>query len=257
MRFFFIDAEELQSPKPAIYGGDVQHIRNVLRLGPGDRIGLLDGDGMAYDARIRSLSPRKVTVTILGVSRHPVPPEGTIGIAQALLKDKKMDGLVRQLTELGITDWLPFISERSVSRPDAARWHRRIERWRSIAREAVKQCRRPTVPRIHDPMDWDALLSASNDWDRIFLFWEEARQPFERPDIVAGNRDAPHRVLLVLGPEGGFSEAEAGRAQDCGFVPVSLGPRIMRAETATIAACTLAQYFFGDLQTAGVWYPRR
>ncbi|MGD8252394.1 MAG: RsmE family RNA methyltransferase [Desulfobacterales bacterium] len=255
MRLFFIDAEELQRREPAIYGGDVQHIRNVLRLGPGDRIGLLDGDGMAYDARIRSLSPQKVTVTILNAFRHPNPPEGSIGIAQALLKDKKMDGLIRQLTELGITDWLPFISERSVSRPDAYRWQRRIERWRSISREAVKQCRRPTVPRIYDPMDWDALLAASGDWDHKFLFWERARHPFDRLNIVADNRNHRHRVLLVMGPEGGFSEKEAVRAEDWGFVPLSLGPRILRAETATISACTLAQYFLGGFQTGGGLHP--
>lgn len=247
-RFFFIDPEQMKHSEPAIAGSDVRHIRKVLRLQSGDRIGLFDGRGGEFEAKIRGLFSDRVTVEILETKPVYETEGAEIGVAQAFLKDRKMDGLIRQLTELGISEWIPFVSERSVSRPEENRLEHRIERWQKITREAVKQCRRSTIPRIHGAMDWDGLFDEARKWDLKYLFWEQAETPFTEPNGAEGDGPGFKRVLLVLGPEGGFSETEAIRAGEKGFKLVSLGPRILRAESATVAAGTLAQYLYGDLR---------
>lgn len=249
MRLFFIEPGQLEHERPAIVGSDVRHIRKVLRLQPGDRIGLFDGRGGEFEARISSVSSDRVTVKILETRPVRKALGAEIGIAQAFLKDKKMDGLIRQLTELGMSEWIPFISERSVARPEANRLAHRVERWQKIARESVKQCRRSTIPRVHGAMDWNGLFDEALKWDLKYLFWEQAEKPLSLPNAAVSDGTGFRRVLLVLGPEGGFSEAEAIRAEEKGFLPVSLGPRMLRAETATVAATTLAQYLYGDLRS--------
>lgn len=251
MRHFLIDPEQLAREAPTITGPDVQHMRRVLRLKPGDRIGVLDGLGAAYEARILTLDANKATIQVIGLLGDVLTtPAVEIGLAQALLKDKKMDLLVRQATELGVSDWMPFVSGRSVPRPDPGRLARREERWEKIAREALKQCRRPVLPRIHPTAGWEELLAAGADWHLRYFFWEGARgklAPPERPGTPG-----PCRVLLVCGPEGGFSREEADRAVSAGFLPVSLGPGILRSETAAVAVLGIAQYLFGDMGE-GAW----
>lgn len=247
MRYFLVDPEAIETGTPSITGSDVRHIRKVLRLGPGDRIGLLDGRGKAYEAQIKGVYVDRVAVEIIAV-RSAAQDQGVeIGVAQALLKDKKMDGLIRQLTELGITDWFPFVSERSIPRPASDRSQHRVNRWQKIVRESVKQCRRPTVPRVHEPTTWEELLAATRAWDLKLLFWEAAEASPPAPPIGRASH-AVRRLLLVLGPEGGFSKAEVEQAKADGFATATLGPRILRAETAAVAACTLAQFLYGDLR---------
>ncbi|MFZ7126286.1 MAG: RsmE family RNA methyltransferase [Desulfobacterales bacterium] len=248
MRHFLIDPDQLDRARPSIIGPDVRHIRKVLRMKPGDPIRLSDGRGRIFDGRISGLSPQKVWVEILREEKPAESPAGPfIGVAQALLKDKKMDGLVRQLTELGVVSWIPFVSDRSVPRPDEGRMEHRIERWRKIAREAVKQCRRPAPPLIREVLDWEGLFTEAANWDVRILFWERSSTLLDSRSDPAGQKAPRLRILLILGPEGGFSDAEADRANRRGWMSASLGPRILRAETAAVSACALAQYLFGDM----------
>ncbi|MBS0014051.1 MAG: RNA methyltransferase, partial [Desulfobacterales bacterium] len=164
-------------------------------------------------------------------------------VAQGFLKDKKMDDLVRHLTELGVTRWIPMITRRTVARPDARRMKKRMERWQVIALEAIKQCDRSMVPDIAPVMDFSEVLTLGATVDLRLFFWEAARAP-----LAAPGEDGPGSILLLLGPEGGFTQNEAADAEAAGFFAVSMGRRILRAETAAIAACTLVQHVFGDLQ---------
>ena len=118
MRYFFIEQSELSGTTAVISGSDARHIKTVLRLKPGDKIGLYDGRGVEYRAEIISFSPERINVSITDSFPSSAESPIQIAIAQAFLKEKKMDGLVRQLTELGITKWIPFFAERSISRPD-------------------------------------------------------------------------------------------------------------------------------------------
>ena len=165
-------------------------------------------------------------------------------MAQSFLKEKKMDTLVRQLCELGMAKWVPFFSERSVSRPDKERLAGRINRWRKISIEALKQSRRTELPEINDVLTYDEVLALADECDLKIIFWENEPIPFQVPEISKPDIET---ILLVLGPEGGFTEDEIRSAKVHDFVTGGLGPRILRAETAALAACTLVQYVIGDM----------
>ncbi len=233
--------EKINQAHPVITGTDAGHISRVLRLKTDQVIELFDGSGRGYHARIVSVSPHEVGVAIESSYTLLSESPAHITLAQGMLKDRKMDDLIRQLTELGIDCWMPFYASRSVPSPGPKRLEKRLERWEKIAVEAVKQCRRGRIPQIHPVHDLKAVLAASGTCDGKFFFWEDTHHAFITP------RRAMRRIMLVVGPEGGFASQEAQLANAHGFLTVGLGPRILRAETATLAALTLAQYCWGDM----------
>ncbi len=245
MKCFYIDPSSFAAPSLVISGSDAKHIKNVLRLKPGDKIMLFDGKGLEYEAEIVALASKNVEVSVIqslsSASESPVQ----IIVAQSFLKDRKMDGLVRQLTELGIAKWIPFISDRSVPRPDKKRLADRTKRWKKIAGEALKQCRRSCVPEIGSTVSFENILNIGRMCDLKIIFWENETVPLDFTFLPHIRNDGT--IFVMLGPEGGFTPHEVEIARASGFITAALGPRILRAETATIAACTLLQYFFGDL----------
>ncbi len=245
MRYFFIDPSRVTNPMVSITGSEAHHIKNVLRLKPGDGVKLFDGTGFEYEAVIVSLSGKSVAVEIKGRARAAAPCGAHLIVAQAFLKEKKMDDLVRRLCELGMAQWVPFFSSRSIARPDAKRLAGRVQRWQRIATEAVKQCRRIDTPRIENALSFEETLAFGNRCDLKIVFWEGGSDPLKR-DLSPPDKPLK-KILLMLGPEGGFTEQEIGQLRDNGFVTAGLGPRILRAETATVAAVTLVQYLFGDM----------
>ena len=248
MRYFFIDPQDLQRSRVTIGGKEARHMGKVLRLKPGMVVGLSDGCGMQGEARIQSLTRDQVVLEVLRRFPSRREPAGELVVAQAMLKDQKMDLLLRQLTELGMTGWLPFISERSVPQPDERRQASRAARWARIAREAVKQCRRGRIPELSPVGRLDDVLEAGSRFDTRIMFWEGARQSL--PMMAESDPAGARRVLMIVGPEGGFSDKEASAAEQAGFRLATLGPRILRAETATVAAGTLVQHLYGDLRKA-------
>ena len=157
-----------------------------------------------------------------------------------------MDDLVRKLCELGVARWIPFFSQRSIARPDASRLAGRSRRWHRIAAEALKQCRRIDLPAIAAACSFNEVLDYSKACDLKIVFWENESAPLRR-DIESKEKPSNGKILLMLGPEGGFTRGEIELAQRSGFIVAGLGPRILRAETATLAAVTLVQYLFGDM----------
>jgi 16S rRNA (uracil1498-N3)-methyltransferase len=248
MRYFFVEPGELARPVVAITGQEARHMGKVLRLKPGMVVGLSDGCGLQGEARIAKITRERVDLTILRRYPSQREPRGELAVAQAMLKDQKMDLLVRQLTELGMTAWRPFISARAVPQPEAGRRAARSERWDRIAREAVKQCRRGRVPAIDPVGQFADILKESRRFATRIMFWEGARQSLPPASPSAGEGSCS--IFVVVGPEGGFTEEEAATAEKAGFVLASLGPRILRAETAAVAACTLVQHLYGDLTLA-------
>ncbi len=246
IRRFFISADQLQYPVSTLTGSDFNHLKNVLRLKTGDQIALFDGSGTEYTGRIADLSGGEATVEILE-KREPSTCEAVrIGIAQAFLKDKKMDLLIKGLTELGIHGWQPFFSERSVPTPDRKRLASRADRWEKIMREAVKQCRRTRLVEIGPAVSFEEVLRSGASADAKIIFWEKAAELLNEKKFAASKKNI-RSVYALIGPEGGFSEKEAEMAVNEGFVAVGMGPRILRAETAALAAAVLLQYHFGDM----------
>jgi len=248
MRYFFIEQPKVGGPLSLITGSDARHIKTVLRLKSGDTIGLFDGEGFEYTARIESVSSKRVEVAVLQRLRSTAESPVKITVAQAFLKERKMDSLVRQLTELGITRWIPFFAERSIPRPAKTHLAARRERWEKIVREALKQCKRGRIPEIGEAASFEEVLTLSKTSDLKITFWEEESTPVNASlsDLSGPEREIKN-IFVLLGPEGGFTVREIENAGDSGFVTASLGPRILRAETATVAACVLLQYLYGDM----------
>jgi 16S rRNA (uracil1498-N3)-methyltransferase len=246
MRFFFTEKPMTLGEKITVRGSDARHIRKVLRLQPGDDIGLFDGLGTAYTARIDSFIRDGVVVEVRSSVPAMTDSPVQIVIAQAYLKDKKMDGLARQLTELGTAKWIPFFAERSVPALDRRRLAGRLERWQKISREALKQCKRGRLMAIEPVAGLqDVLLQARSCAVKI-LFWEDQPRPLSLQETFQQGA-APEGIFAILGPEGGFSPAEVEAAVAEGFLTAGLGPRILRAETAATTAAALLQFLFGDL----------
>ncbi len=231
---------------PVITGNDAAHIVQVLRHKVGDFIALFDGHGNEYEAEIMTLSPGRVQVSIL----RQIAAEGEapiqIIVAQGFLKEKKMDLVVRQLSEIGAAHWIPFPAGRSVAVPNKKRILHRKERWEKIAVESAKQCGRNRVLTIDPTPSFEQLLNKCSDCEIRILFYEKEPRCFDAA-LVETNIRQGSKIAIILGPEGGFDPQEIQTARDNGFVTAGLGPRILRAETAPIVACTLVQYIFGDL----------
>ncbi len=246
MRRFYLSPDALTAPEPVLTGPDANHIKNVLRLQPGHGIAVFDGQGNAWEANIRTVDPDRVTIAL----GNPLPSHtdgpAPIILAQALLKANKMDPLVRQITELGVAHWAPFMAERSVPSPDSKRMEKKRSRWRTIAQEALKQCGRNRMPEINGIVSFDHILTMSKDCDVRLIFWEDETAPVDLRSLAQAI-PRPGRILIILGPEGGFTPSEIARARTANLQCATLGPRILRAETATLAACTLIQFLFGDL----------
>jgi 16S rRNA (uracil1498-N3)-methyltransferase len=246
MRHFFIEPAALLKPTVAIDGSEVRHIKKVLRLKPGDSIRLFDGEGFEYEAMIHRFVDDRVELKIIhklqGTKEAPVQ----IAVAQALLKEKKMDHLLRHLCELGLTQWIPFASERSIPRPGEKRMAARMERWNKIIKESSKQCRRAKLPEINKMLAFAEVLDYGRACDLMVVFYEN-ESALLNSIILRAAPQHPRKILMIMGPEGGFSDQEIIKARTAGCLVAGLGPRILRAETATIAAITLVQFLFGDM----------
>ncbi|MBA3036089.1 MAG: RsmE family RNA methyltransferase, partial [Desulfobacterium sp.] len=213
MRLFYIEQSELASPNPSIRGVDARHIINVLRLKPGDSIELFDESGIKYEASIVAVSSARVEISVVGQSNQTVASFLEIVVAQSFLKESKMDSLIRQLTELGITKWIPFISERSISRPDDKRLYNRTKRWESIAKEATKQCKRAKTTKIGKTVSIKEILSLEQGFDLKIIFWENEKNLLDIKNLTATHKDI-NKILIILGPEGGFTDSEIEKAKE-------------------------------------------
>lgn len=243
MQKFIIPKIKTIPCRSAIHGQDARHIIKVLRLGKGDILSLTDGCGMDFTAKILQGTARQIELEIFESTRSAAESPVRLTLCSGMLKNRKMDMVVKHATQLGMNQWIPFFCDRSVPGPDDRRLEKRIERWQALAKESLKQCRRSTVPDIAPPCSFQQALSRTRDDDLKIAFWEKADTGFDR--LIPSEK--VNRITLLIGPEGGFSPAEISLARADGFRACSLGPRILRAETAAISGCTLIQHLFGDI----------
>lgn len=247
MRRFFSHNTPTVGEETTITGQDARHLARVLRLKPEDDVVLLSGDGREYLAKIVRITPGEIKATILSERPSNAEPDIDLTVALGFLKEKKMDDLVRQLTELGMSRFHPFFARRSVSRPDSTRMSTRVRRWEKIAKEAIKQCRRGSIPEIKPAVPLDEVLSLASTDDVKILFYEGEPRQTSFPSAASIRINEPLKATIILGPEGGLTENEVSAARSAGFSICSLGPRILKAETAAVAACALVQYVYGDM----------
>ncbi len=226
-----------------IKGQDALHMSKVLRLNTKDRIEVTDGNGNDFLAEIQSLTHDIVAIKILEQIKSKTESELKITLCTGMLKDKKMDMIIKHVTQLGITKWIPFFCKRSIPTPDLKRIEKRHARWQTISRESLKQCQRSYLPRLMLPVSFETLIEKTNAYDLKIAFWEKASRPLKKVE----HYDSVKNIMILIGPEGGFTQEEIRLAKEKEFLSYSLGPRILRAETASISACTLIQHLYGDI----------
>ena len=223
---------------------EAKHACRVLRLHVGDEIQALDGKGGRFQARIAELHDDGGTVEIL----RALPSNESamrLTVYQGIPKAEKMELLAQKLTELGVARFVPVRMERCVVKLDAKEAEKRAQRLERIAQEAVKQCGRALPMEIAPAMDFGAALSDMQKQDLLLTPWEEA-QGLRMTDVRQKMPNVTH-CGIVIGTEGGISEQEIERMKAVGAIPVTLGTRILRTETAAIAAATLAMALWGDI----------
>jgi len=244
MQKFLLPNESMDNEKAFIKGQDARHMYKVLRLKPGDPVLLTDGKGTDYDGVILSLAPGLIKLRLTG--QYPSTTESSLflTVCCGILKDKKMDLVIKHLTQLGVVEWIPFFCERSIPTPDSKRLKKRTQRWDAIARESIKQCRRSCLVTIPEPKKFQEILDMSDSFHQKIAFWEKSNLSLTR---LSPQQHPDSRVIILIGPEGGFTDTEINLARTKGFKAYSLGPRILRAETAAICATTLVQHLLGDI----------
>jgi len=234
---FFVPGARERGERVRIEGGDAHHITDVLRLRAGDRIEVIDSTANAFVAELEGDGAELVARLV--ETSTPLPVERLrVDVAQALPKGAKMDLVVEKATELGAAAIHPFTSERTIVRvagdEKAARWNR-------IARSAAEQSGRRRVPPVETPVSYAELLERFGRYDLVLFAWESTdRDPLRErlAQLLRGVRT----VLVVIGPEGGFTHAEADAARARGASIISLGPRILRTETAALALLAVLAY---------------
>jgi 16S rRNA (uracil1498-N3)-methyltransferase len=225
-------------------GDESHHLVAVNRANPGDTVTAFDGHGAEWICTLKEPDKRAARLQVRFSQRaKPLPYSITLG--QALPKGGFMDAIVRKATELGVSRIVPLESERTQVHLEADRGDRKIEKWQVAALEAAKQCGNPWLPEIAPIQDAAAFMEASKGYDLKLI---ASLQPGARSlKIVLGTfrtaqGRAPANVLWLVGPEGDFTPAELSRAMSCGFVPVTLGPLVLRCETAAVYAISVLSY---------------
>ncbi len=247
MNRFFVSQASLESGGTVAITDDqdVKHIRKVLRLRPGDSLEVADGKGREAVAVITDLTDAAVTVKIEAVLELQRESPLEITLFQALPKGSKLETVFQKNTEIGVSAFVPVISERCVVRiADLEAERKKHVRWQAIIDEAAKQSKRGALPRLEKLMELKAAAGFLEGYDLVLV-------PHTGSGVVSLGEALPkgtvRRAAVFIGPEGGFTDEEAGRLAEAGAVPVTLGPRILRTETAGFVISSILQYVYGDM----------
>ena len=242
MHRFFIP--QLYNEEMTITGVDAKHIGKVLRMQPGDKLQIVSDDGVSALAEVAAITESTVTVRCLEKLAESHEPAVKITLAQGLAKGEKMDFIIQKAVELGAYSIVPVAMEHSVVRLDGAKADKKVERWQKIAEAAAKQSKRDIIPQVQDVQTIKEMLANNDCKTKIIAYECEDRMSLKTALREAGQMED---LLLIIGPEGGISEGELTKAREAGAVPVSLGRRILRAETAGLVAMSAIFYETGDL----------
>ena len=242
MASFYLDGPHAEGEIAPLAAEESKHVLKVLRMEIGDALCAIDGCGGRFEAKIEAVEKDTVRVRLL--SRLSDNESGLkITLYQGLPKADKLDFIVQKFTELGGSCVCPVKMERSVVKSDAKDGIKRRERLEKIAREATKQCRRAKAPEITEPISWKQAFARMRGHDLVLVPWEDARGTRMKDIVLPELRD----VGIVIGPEGGMTAQEVEAMQAIDAQAITLGPRILRAETAAVASVTMAMTLWGDL----------
>jgi 16S rRNA (uracil1498-N3)-methyltransferase len=238
----YVDATLATGARVALAGPAAAHVRRVLRLEAGDALTLFNGDGLDYPSRIASSGRDAVEVEVLGTAAARAESPLAITLVQGIARAERMDLVVQKATELGVAAIVPVVTARSVVRLDAGNRDRKTAHWRAIAIAACEQCGRAKIPAIAEAGSLASRVDVpSGSRLRILL-------SLDAEASIALAAAGATEIELLVGPEGGLEDAERRAALDAGYRGCRLGPRVLRSETAAIAAIAVLQAIRGDLQ---------
>lgn len=240
MHRFFVSPDNINNNSVTISGEDVAHLSKVLRLREGENIIVCDSAGTDYECRIESISKTEAVASVISSTPNIAEPPINITIYQGLPKSDKMDYIVQKCVELGVNKIVPVITKRAVAIPRDG--DKKILRWQRIASEAAKQCGRGVLPQIGEIAEFKTIVKNVVLEDNLNIIPYENEKSFKLKNALKPVKN----INIFIGPEGGFDPEEIELAITSGIQPVTLGPRILRTETAPIAVVSAVMYDIGD-----------
>lgn len=244
-RFFTQDITEAGG---CITGEDAKHIAKVLRMKVGDELTVCDTKGRDYDCMIEEIGAGEVRLKVLSVAPSQSEPDVRVHLYQAMPKADKMETIIQKAVELGAASITPVMTRRCVSRPDAKSMDKKLVRYNRIALEAAKQCGRGVVPPVLPLLELPQALEQMQRTGCPILFYENATAPAKQVIAKARESGKELEIAVLIGAEGGFDEDEVALAMERGCHILSLGKRILRCETAPLAALTILMYETGNME---------
>ena len=242
MYHFFVEPSQIQGNKIIITGKDVNHIKNVLRMKPGEEIAVSNGlDGKEYHCGIAEWYEDRIVCDLFFVKEEGVELASKIYLFQGLPKADKMELIIQKAVELGVYEIIPVASKRAVVKLDAKKAESKLIRWQAIAEAAAKQSKRGIIPKIKEVMSFQEAVAYSSCAQVKIIPYELAQGLERTKEIISGIRPG-EPVAVFIGPEGGFAEEEIEMAMQAGIEPVTLGRRILRTETAGMAVLSVIMY---------------
>lgn len=230
-RFFKEDFEN----NPFLEGADANHIARSLRMRVGEALTVSDSKGTDFNCVISGINPDRIELQVKEIKPSESEPDISVTLCTCLLKGDKFESVIRHSVELGVTEILPLLSTNCVSRPDAKSLKSKGERWQKIANEAAGQCGRGRLPAVLNTIELTDFAKTIADYDLVLFFYEVGGEPLGE---TMWENDTAKKIAIITGPEGGFTAKEAELLSNRGAKTISLGKRILRAETAPLAALT-------------------
>lgn len=241
MQRFFVTPDQVGEDKIRIQGSDVNHMKNVLRMRPGEEVMVSDGNNRQYRCRVEDYPDGEAVLAILEAGLVDTELPSRIYLFQGLPKQEKMELIVQKAVELGVCQVIPVQTRRCVVKLDAKKAAKKVQRWQQIAESAAKQAGRGYIPAVTEVMTFQEALAFSEALDIRLIPYELADGMEGTRKILDGIRPG-QSVGIFIGPEGGFEKEEVSRAVEAGAMPITLGKRILRTETAGIAVLSILMY---------------
>lgn len=236
---FFVTSDNIDGNNISIIGDDAYHIARSLRMAVGDDLTVCDGDGVEYSCTLTKIRDEECTCQINSSGRSSTEPPIYISLFMAFPKGDKLETVVQKAVELGASEIIPFESSRCIKKPKAEKVDKQTSRLEKIAKEAAKQCGRSILPKVGQPLSYTSMLDRATESDIALFCYEDETATTIRSAISGGNFST---ISIIIGSEGGFSPDEAKLAKERGCISVTLGPRILRCETAPAYALTAISY---------------
>lgn len=247
MYHFFVEQNQISEKEICILGQDVNHIKNVLRMKTGEEVSVSNGvDGNEYRAEISEIYEDRIICKLMFVKKDGVELPSRVTLFQGLPKGDKMEMIIQKAVELGATEIVPVDTKRCVMKLDEKKEKNKIARWQAIAEAAAKQSKRAIVPQIHSSMKFAKALEYCKDTKVKLIPYEMAEDMSKTREIMNGLKPGED-IAIFIGPEGGFDTEEIEKAMAAGVLPITLGKRILRTETAGMTVLSIIMYHLEDM----------